>query len=74
MRRATVFPILPNRALHFTLTSAVVVLAMATAGAALQGRVLSLDGQGDFMEVADSPALHATDGLTLTTWFRVDDR
>ena len=36
MRRATVFPILPNRALHFTLTSAVVVLAMATAGAALQ--------------------------------------
>ncbi len=62
-----------NRPVPFTLSSALVVLALTTATAALQGRVLSLDGHGDFMEIPDTPALHAAEDLTLTTWFRVDD-
>lgn len=70
MRRATNFR---NRPVHLVLTSAFVVLALATAGTALQGHVLSLEGHGDYMEIPDTPVLHAAEDLTLTTWFRVDD-
>ena len=62
-----------NRPVHLTLSSALVLLALTTATTALQGHVLSLDGHGDYMEIPDTPALHAAEDLTLTVWFRVDD-
>jgi len=64
---------LRNRPVHLALTSAFFVLALTTATAALQGHVLALDGHGDYMEIPDTPELHAAEDLTLTTWFRVDD-
>lgn len=39
---------------------------------ALIGQVLNLDGQGDYVEIADSPSLHAPSELTVTGWFRSD--
>lgn len=39
---------------------------------ALIGQVLNLDGQGDYVEIADSPSLHASGELTVTGWFRSD--
>lgn len=73
MRRATVPPDRRHSCTHVTLRwTAFIVLGLATTAAALQGRALSLSGHGAYMEVADTPALHAAQELTLTAWFRVD--
>ena len=50
----------------------VLVLLGGTPGQALVGQVLSLDGHGDYVEIADSPSLYSREELTLSAWFRPD--
>ena len=48
-------------------------LALSHPTAALQGRVLSLDGAGDFLEAPDAVSLHSSREITITAWFRLED-
>ena len=39
----------------------------------LAGGALSLDGDGDYAEVADKPSLHSDRTISITCWFRLDE-
>lgn len=48
------------------------VLGLTPRAYGLRGQVLSLDGAGDCLEIADTPSLHSAAAVTVTAWFRLD--
>ena len=53
--------------------AAAAALVWSRPAEALQGSVLSLDGDGDVLEIPDAPYLHGGRELTITAWFRLAD-
>lgn len=53
--------------------AAAVGLSLCQPAEGMQGRVLSLDGTGDVLEIADASSLHSSRELTVTAWFRLHD-